>query len=174
MVYSFPSFYFFLFLLVTKSWLFAAPWTAAYQASLFFAISQSLLKLMPLSQWCHPAISSSVDPFSPCLHFFPASGSFLMSWLFTPDGQSIAASASASVLLVNIQDWFPLLSTGLISLQSKGLSRVFSSTTVQMHQFFAAHPSLWSNSHIHTGKNHSFDYMDLCQQSNVYAFKYSV
>ena len=99
----------------------------------------------PLSWWCHPIISSSV-PFSSCPKSFPASGSFLMSQLLTSGGQSIGASAS--VLPMNIQDWFPLGWTGWISLQSKGLSRVFSNTTVQKHQFFGAQPSLWSNSHI--------------------------
>ena len=88
---------------------------------------------MPLSQWCYLTISSS-DPFSFCLQSFPASGSFLMSWLFPSGGQSIGASAS--VLPLNVQGWFPLGLTGLISLQSKGLSRVFSNTTVQNHQFF--------------------------------------
>ena len=92
----------------------------------------------PLTWWCHPTISSSVIPFSPCLQSFPASGSFLKSWLFTTGGHSIAASASASVLPMNIQDWFPLGLTGWISLQSKGLSRVFSNTTVSKHQFFGA------------------------------------
>ena len=97
----------------------------------------------PLSQWCHPAISSSVDP-SSCPQSFPASGSFLMSQFFASGGQSIRASASASVLPMNIQDWFPLGLTGLISLLSKGLSRVFSSTTIGKHQFFSAQPSLLS------------------------------
>ena len=104
----------------------------------------------PSSQWCHPTISSSVVPFSSCLQSFPASGSFPISQFFTSDGQSIGASASASVLPMNIQDWFPLGWTGLISLQSKELSRVFSSTTVQKHQFFGTQVSLWSNSYIHT------------------------
>ena len=104
----------------------------------------------PLSQWCHPTISSSVVPISSHLQSFPASGSFPMSWLFPSGGQSIGASASASVLPKNIQGWFPLGQTGLNSLLSKGLSRVFSSTTVQNHQFFGTQPSLWSNSHIHT------------------------
>ena len=90
----------------------------------------------PLSRWCHPTISSSVVPFSPCLQSFPASRSFPMSQLFASGGQSIAVSASVSVLPVNIQDWFPLGLTGLISLRSKGCSRVFSNTTVQKHQFF--------------------------------------
>ena len=104
----------------------------------------------PSRQWCHPTISSSVVPFSSCLQSFPASGSFQMSQLFTSGGQSIGISASTSVLPMNIQDWFPLGWTGWISLQSKGLSRVFSSTTVQNHQFFCAQLSLWSNSHVHT------------------------
>ena len=102
----------------------------------------------PLSQWCHSTILSSVISFSSWLQFFPASGSFPVCWLFAADGQSIGASAS--VLPMNIQDWFPLGLTGLISLQSKGLSRVFSNTTAQKHQFFGTQPSLWSNSHIHT------------------------
>ena len=104
----------------------------------------------PLSRWCHPTISSCVVPFSSCLQSFPASGSFQMSQFFTSGGQSIRVSASASVLPMNIQDWFPLGWTGQISLQSKGLSRVFSNTTVQNHQFFGIQVSLWSDSHIHT------------------------
>ena len=104
----------------------------------------------PLSQWCHPTISSSVIPFSSCLQSFPASGSFQVSQFFTSDGQSAGVSASTSILPMNIQDWFPLGWTGWISLQSKGLSRVFSNTTIQKHQFFGAQLSLWSNSHIHT------------------------
>ena len=96
----------------------------------------------PLSQWCHPTISSSAIPFPSCLQSFLTSGSFPMSRLFASGGQSIGVSASASVLPINIQDWFPLGLTGLISLQSKGLSRVFSNTTVQKHQFFSAQPSL--------------------------------
>ena len=102
----------------------------------------------PLSWWCHPTISSSVVIFSSYLQSFPASGSFLMSQLFASGGQSIGTSTS--VLSVNIQDWFPLGLTGWISFQSKGLTRVFSSTTVWKHQFFSAQPSLWSNSHICT------------------------
>ena len=104
----------------------------------------------PLSQWYHPTISSSVVPFSSCLQSFPASWSFPKSWFFSSGDQSIEVSASASVLPANIQDWFPLGWTGWISLQSKGLSRVFSNTTVWKHQFFSAHLSLWSNTHIHT------------------------
>ena len=113
----------------------------------------------PFSRWCHPTISSSVVPFSSCPQYFPASGSFLISRRFTSGGQSIGASASASVLPMNIQDWFPLGWAGWISLQSKGLSRVFSSTTVQKHQFFGTSipysPTLTS---IHDyWKNHNFD-----------------
>ena len=96
----------------------------------------------PLSQWCHTTISSSVIPFSSCLQFFPASGSFPMSQFFASGDQSIGASALASGLPMNIQDWFPLRVTGWISLWSKGLSRVFSNITVQKHQFFGAHLSL--------------------------------
>ena len=96
----------------------------------------------PSSRWCHPTISSSVIPFSSCLQSFPASGSFPVSQFFASCGQSIGVSASSSVLPVNIQDWSPSGWTGWISLQSKGLSRVFSSTTVQKHQFFSAQLSL--------------------------------
>ena len=102
-----------------------------------------------LSQWYHLAISSSVVPFSFCLQSFPASRSSNESAL-SSGGQSIGASASASVLSMNIQSWFPLGLTGLMSLHPKGLSRVFSSTTIWKHQFFGAQSSLWSNSHIHT------------------------
>ena len=102
----------------------------------------------PLSQWCHPAISSSVVPFSSSLQYFPASRSFLMCQSFESGSQRIGASAS--VLLMNIQNWFPFKLTGLIALQSNALSRVFSNTIVQKHQFFSAQLSLWTNSHIHT------------------------
>ena len=104
----------------------------------------------PSSRWCHPAISSSVVSFSSCPQSFQASGSFQMSQLFTSGGQSIGASASTSVPPMNTQDWSPLGWTGWISLQSKELSRVFSNTTVQKHQFFGIQFSLQSNSHIHT------------------------
>ena len=104
----------------------------------------------PSRQWCHPAISSSVVHFSSCLQSFPASESSPISQFFVSGGQSSGVSASASVLPMNIQDWFPLGLIGLISLQSKWLSGVFSNTTVQKHQFFSIQPSLWSNSHIHT------------------------
>ena len=103
----------------------------------------------PLSPWCHPTISSSVTPFSSCSQPFTVSMSFSISWLFTSCGQSIGASVSTSVLIVNIQGWFPLGLTGLIFLLSKELSSVLSSTTVWKHQFFSVQPSLWSNSHIH-------------------------
>ena len=104
----------------------------------------------PLSQWCHPTISSSVAHLSSCPPSFPESGSFQMSQLFASGGQRIGVSALASFLPKNTQDWSPLEWTGWISLQSKGLSRVFSNTTVQKHQFFSAQISLESNSHIHT------------------------
>ena len=104
----------------------------------------------PSSQWCHPANSSSVIPFSSCPQSLPASGSFPMSQLFTWGGQSIGVSALASSLPNNTRDWSPLEWTGWISLQSKGLSRVFSNTTAQKHQFFGTQLFSQSNSHIHT------------------------
>ena len=104
----------------------------------------------PLSWWCHPTTSTSIVPFASCLQSLPASGSFPMSWLFSSGGQSVGASASGSVLPMNIKCWFPLGLIGLISLQSKGLSRVFTSTMAQKHQFSGVQPSLLSNSHIHT------------------------
>ena len=103
----------------------------------------------PLTWWCHPTISSSVIPFSSCLQSFPESGSFPMSQFFTSGGQSIGISASESFLQMNIQCWFPLGLTCLISLQSKVFSRIFSSATIWKHQFFSTQPSLWFNSHIH-------------------------
>ena len=102
----------------------------------------------PLSQWCHPAISPSVVPFSSCLQYFPASGFFQMSQFFASGGQSVGISVSASVFPMNVQDWFPLRWTGCISFLSKGLSRVFSNTTVQKHQFLGPQFSLYSKSHI--------------------------
>ena len=131
-------------------WFFGTPWIAALQASLSITNSRSLLNSCPLSRWCHPVISSSVVPFSSCPQSLPASGSFPMSQLFAWGGQSIGISASASVLPMNTQDWSPLGWTGCISLQSKGLSRVFSNTIVQKHQFFGTQLSSQSNSHIHT------------------------
>ena len=135
--------------------LFATPWIAACQASLSITNSQwwTYSNSYPLSQWCHPAISSSVVLFSSCPQSLPASGSFQMSQLFARGGQSIGVSALASVLPKNTQDWSPLgwtHWTGWTSLQSKGLSRVFSNTTVQKHQFFGAQLSSQSNFHIHT------------------------
>ena len=112
--------------------LFATPWTAACQASLSITNSRSLLKLIAIES-NHPTISSSVVPFSSCLQSFPASGSFPMSQFFTLSGQRIGVSSSASVVPMNIQDWFPLGGTSWISLLSKGLSKVFSNTTVQKH-----------------------------------------
>ena len=130
----------FIFLLLLSrwvvSWLFVTPWSAARQSPLSFTISWSLLKFMSINQWCCPAISSSVTPFSSCPQSFPASVSFSVSQLFTPGGQSIRASASASVLSMSIQCWFPLGLTGLISLQSKGFSRIFSSATI-WKQFYS-------------------------------------
>ena len=119
------------------------PWLSCPSLS-----SETYSNSYPPSQWSHPTISSSVFPFS-CLQSFPTSGSFQMSQFFASGGQSIGASASASVLPVNIQDWPPLGWTGLIFLESKGL-RVFSNTTVEKHQFIGTQLSLWSNSHIHT------------------------
>ena len=136
--------------------------------------SQSLLKLMSIESWCHPTISSSVTPFSSCPQSFPELGSFPMSQLFASGDQSIRASAS--VLPVNIQGWFPLGLTGLISLPYKGLSRVFSSTAVWKHQLFSTQPCLWYNSHIHSWlwKYHSFDYMDLANiRSILFIVKFS-
>ena len=130
--------------------LFATPWTAAHQASLSITNSHSILKLLSIESVMPSAISSSVVPFSSGPQSFPALGSFQMSQLFASGGQRIGVSASASVLPMNIQDWSPLGWTGLISLQSKGLSRVFSNTTVQKHQFFWAQLSSQFKSHIHT------------------------
>ena len=127
--------------------LFVTPWTASRQASLSVTNPWSLLKLMSMSWWCHLTISSSVVPFSSCLQSFPASESFPMSQFFASSGESIGASAS--VLPMNSQGWFPLGLTGLTSLLSERFSTVFSST-VQKHQSFSTQPSLWSNSQICT------------------------
>ena len=126
----------------------------------------------PLSRWCHPTISSSVTPFSSCLQPFPASASFLKSQLFASGGQHSGVSASASVLPMNIQDWFPLGLTGLILLLSKGLSRAFSNTTVQnINSLVLSLPYGPILTSVHDyWKNHSFDYKDLCWQSNASAF----
>ena len=129
--------------------LFVTTWTSAYQLPCPSPTPRACSNSCPLSQLCHSTISSSAVPFTCCLQSFKASGSFPMSQYLTSGGQSIGDSASASVLPMNIQDWFPLRLTGLISLQSKGLSRVFLNTTVQKHQFFGAQISLRSSSHIH-------------------------
>ena len=157
---------------LSRLWLFTTPWTAARQASLSITNSQSLLKLISIESvmpsnhliLCHPLLLSPSS--------FPASEPFQMSQFFKSGGQSIEVSDSASVLPMNIQDGFTLGWTVWISLQSKGLSRVFFNTTVQKHQFFGTwlsySPTLTS---IHNyWKNHSFDWMDLCWQSNVSAY----
>ena len=147
--------------------LFEIPWTVACQTSLYFTISQFVQTHV---HWVSDAISFSVVPFSSCPQSFPTSGSFPMSQLFVSGGQSVGASAS--VFPMNIQGWFPLGFTGLISLEYKGLSRVFSSTTIQKHQFFGLSflcgPTLTSV--YDYWKNHSSDYTDVCQQSDVSAF----
>ena len=129
---------------------FATPWIAALQAPCPSPAPGVHSNSRPSSQWCHPAISSSVIPFSSCPQSLPASDSFPMSQLFAWGGQSTGVSALASFLPKKSQSWSPLEWTGWISLQSKGLSRVFSNTTVQEHQFFGARLSLQSNSHICT------------------------
>ena len=128
--------------------LFATPWTAACQASLSITNSWSPPKPMSI-EWVMPS-NHLILPFSYCPQSFPGSGSFQMSQLFTSGGQNIGVSASTSVLPMNTQDWSPLEWTGWISLESKGLSRVFANTTVQKHQFFGVQLSSQSNSHIHT------------------------
>ena len=158
------------------SWvrLFATPWTAARQASLSIPKSLSLLKLGPSSWWCHPTISSSVVPFSSCLQSFPASGSFPMSLFFVSGGQSIGVSTSASVLPMNIQDWFLLGLTGWISLrprdsQESSLIPQFKSINSSAPSFLYS-PTLTS---IHDyWNNYSFDYIYIyiCRQSDISAF----
>ena len=129
-----------------------------------------------LHRWCHLAISSSDTLFSFSPQSFLAPGIFPTSRLFTSGNQNTGALTSALVLPKSIQGWFPLRLSGFISLLSKGLSGVFSSTTVWRHQFFGTLPSLWSSSHNCTWhwKDHSLDYMDICQQSNVSAFQHTV
>ena len=136
--------------LLNHVWLFATPWLQHARFPCPSPATRACLNSSPLSRGCHPTIWSPAIPFSSCLQSFPESGSFPMSQLFASGGQSTGASASASVLPMNIQDWFPLGQTGWISLLCKGLSRVFSNTTVQKHHFFSTQLSLWSNSHIHT------------------------
>ena len=160
--------------------LFSTPWTTACQASLSLTISRSLLKFMSIALvmpsshlifWRPLLLLPSIFP---SVRDFSSQSAVCIRWpqMFASGGQSIGASASASVLPMNIQGWYPLRWIGLISLPSKELSGVFSSSTVQKCQFFSAQPSLWSNSCIHTGllENHSFDYMDLCHQNDVLAF----
>ena len=134
--------------LLRHVWFFVTPCTAACQGSLPITNSWSLLKSMPVELAIPSNRPILYHPLSSHLESFPTSWSFLISPFLPSGGQSIGASAS--VLPVNIQDWFSLRLTGWISLQSKGLSRVFSNTTVQKHQFFSAQFSLWSNSHIYT------------------------
>ena len=129
-------------------WLFATTWAARIPCA--SPSPRACSNSCPLNQWCHSIISSSVVPLSSPFQFFPTSGFLPMSQFFTSGDQSIGVSASASVLPMNIQDWFPLGWTGLNSLQSNGLSRAFSNTTVQKHQFFSVQLSSQSNSHIHT------------------------
>ena len=130
--------------------LFATPWMQHTRLPCPSPTPGACSNSSPLNWWCHPTILSSVFLFCCCLQSFPPSWSFPLSQLFTSGGQIIGASASPSVLPMNIQGWFPLGWTGWVSLQSKGLSRVFSNTTVQKHQFFSAQLSLWSSTHIHT------------------------
>ena len=137
-------------LLLIRVQLFSTAWTTAGQASLSITKSQSLLKLMSIESVMSSNNFIPSCPLFSCPQSFPELGSFPMSQFFASGGQSIGTAASASVLPMNIQDWFPSGLIGLISLQSKGLARVFSNTTVQKHQFFSTQLSLWSNSHIHT------------------------
>ena len=125
----------------------------------------------PLSQWCHPTISSSVVPFSSCPQSFPASGSSPRSHFFTSGGQNIGTFASASVLPGKVQGWYPLGQTALITLQSKRLSRIFSKTTIQKHQFFSAQPSLWPNlTSIQATRKTKALHMHLCHQRGTSPF----
>ena len=135
---------------LSSVWLFGTPWIVEYQASPSITNSRSSHKHMPIESVMPSSHLILVVPFSSCPQSLPASGSFPTSQLFAWGGQSIGVSASASVLPMNTQDWSPLGWTGWISLQSKGLSRVFSNTTVQTHQFFGTQPSSQSKSHIHT------------------------
>ena len=140
-------------------WLFATPWTAACQSSLSITNSRSLLKLMSVElvmPSTHPTISSSVVPFSSCLQSSPASGSFPISQFFASDGQSIGVSASTSVLPMNIQDWSPLGWTGWKSLQSKGLSRVFSKNSTNSSVLSFLYSPTLTSIHDHW-KNHNLD-----------------
>ena len=146
--------------------LFATPWTAAHHAPLSFTVSWSLCKFTS-TESVMLTIASSVVPFSSSLHSFPASESFLMSLLFASGGQSIGASILASVLPMSFQGWLPLELTGLISLQSKRLSRIFSNTTIWKYQFFSAQPSLSPNSHIYTWLREKGKTIALTTQTSV-------
>ena len=136
--------------LLSRVWVFVAPWAADARLPCPSLSPWFCSNICPSSQWCHPTISFSVNPFSSCRQSFSASGSFPVSWLFASRGQSTEAAASAPVVPKNIQDRSPLRLAISISLQSKGLSRVFSSTTVLKHKFFSVHLSLWSKPHIYT------------------------
>ena len=149
---------------LSRVWLFATPWNAARQASL------SITNSRPSSWWCHPAISSSVVPFSSCPQSLPASESSPMSQLFTWGGQSTGVSALAPFLPKNTQDWSPLEWTGWISLQSKGLSRVFSNTTVQKHQFFGDLPK---TNRLETGQQTPSIQLPNLRNVNVYTYTVS-
>ena len=151
--------------------LFVTSWTAVHRAPCPSPPPRVCPSLCPLHQWCHPAISSSDTLF--CPRSFPASRTFPMSWLFSSDDQNTGASASASVFPANIQGWSLLRWTGLISLLSRGLSGVFSSTIVQSHQFCILYGPALTIVH-EPWADHSFDYTDLCQQSDVYAFQHTV
>ena len=153
---------------------FATPWTAAQWASLPINNSQGLLKLRYIKSVMPSNHLILCVPFSSHLQSFPASGSFQMSQFFVSGGHSTGVSDSASALPMNIQDWFPLGWTGWIFLQSKGLSRVFSNTTAQKHQFFNFRYSPTLTFIHYYWKNRSFGYTDLCRQSNVSAFEYAV
>ena len=152
--------------------LFVTPWTAAHQPTCPSPTPGVYSNSRPSSRWCHPTISSSVIPFSSRLQSFPASGSFPMSEPFASGGQSIGVSASSSVLPMNIQDWFSLGLTGWISLRSKELSRVFSNTIVQKHQFFSAQLfySQFLTSIHEYWINNSFEQMEVCWQNDISAF----
>ena len=134
---------------VSPVWLFETSWRQHSRHPCPSPSPGACSNSCPLKRWCHPTISFSVAPFSSCLQSFLASESFMFQ-LFTSGCDTFEASASAPILPMNIQGWFPLGLTAWISLQSKGLSRVFSSTTVWKHQFFSVQPSLWSNPHFHT------------------------
>ena len=175
-IYTHMYMYITVFQSLSAVWLFVTTWTAACTLPCPSLSPRVCSNSCPLNWWCHPTISSSVTPFSSCLQSFPASGSFPVSRLFTSGGQSIGASASASVLPMNIQHWFLLGLTGLISFLSKGLSRVFARTQFESINSLALSllygPALTS---VHEyWKNHSFDYMDICWQSDVSDFKYGL